>query len=84
MEQAQRRDHVVIKAQEDGVSVIGMTRGRDTRLLHTEKLDAGEVLIAEFTDNISAMKVHGRATILTACGQVEAGAVDREEGRKTP
>ena len=58
-------DFVVIKALEDGVSIIGMTRGKDTRFHHTEKLDSGEVMLAQFTENTSAIKVRGRATILT-------------------
>ena len=32
-------DYVVIKAKEDGVNVIGLTRGKDTRFHHSEKLD---------------------------------------------
>jgi len=37
-------EYVVIKAEENGVNIIGMTRGRDTKFHHTEKLDKGEVL----------------------------------------
>lgn len=44
-------DFVVIKALEDGVNVIGLTRGADTRFHHSEKLDKGEVLIAQFTEH---------------------------------
>ena len=66
-------DYIVIRALENGVNLIGMTRGRDTRLLHTEKLDAGEVIIAQFTDNPSAMKIRGRAEILTRHGRVLSG-----------
>ncbi|HQL03062.1 MAG TPA: trp RNA-binding attenuation protein MtrB, partial [Synergistales bacterium] len=36
-------DFVVVKALENGVSVIGMTRGQETKFAHSEKLDAGEV-----------------------------------------
>ena len=79
MDEHPERDYIVVKALESGVSVIGMTRGRDTRLLHTEKLMAGEVLVAQFTDNIPAMKIHGRATVLTACGAVQAGPVTETE-----
>ena len=50
-----------------------MTRGRDTRLHHTEHLDAGEVMIAQFTDNTSAVKVRGRAEILTRHGRIRSG-----------
>ena len=66
-------DYIVIRALENGVNLIGMTRGRDTRLLHTEKLDAGEVIIAQFTDNTSAMKIRGRAEILTRHGRSLSG-----------
>ena len=34
---------IVIKAKEDGVNVIGLTRGSDTKFHHSEKLDKGEV-----------------------------------------
>ena len=71
-------DYIVVKALENGVNLIGMTRGRDTRLLHTEKLDAGEVIIAQFTENTSAMKIRGRAQIITAYGMVESGSVSQE------
>ena len=66
-------DFIVVKALENGVNLIGMTRGRDTRLLHTEKLDAGEVIIAQFTENTSAMKIRGRAEIYTRHGKVVSG-----------
>ncbi|MEG2957628.1 MAG: trp RNA-binding attenuation protein MtrB, partial [Christensenellaceae bacterium] len=52
---------------------IGMTRGKDTRLQHTEKLTKGDVLVAQFTDNISAIKISGKAQIMTKHGQVESG-----------
>jgi len=66
-------EYVVIKALENGVNVIGMTRGKDTRLQHTEKLTSGDVLLAQFTDNISAIKISGRAQILTKHGEVFSG-----------
>ena len=69
-------DFIVVKALENVVNLIGMTRGRDTRLLHTEKLDAGEVIIAQFTENTSAMKIRGRAEIFTRHGKVESGSAD--------
>ncbi|OIU71233.1 trp RNA-binding attenuation protein MtrB [Rossellomorea aquimaris] len=65
-------EYVVIKAAEDGVNVIGLTRGTDTRFHHSEKLDKGEVMIAQFTDHTSAIKVRGKATILTSYGEVES------------
>jgi len=64
-------EFVVIKAKEQGVTVIGLTRGRDTKFHHTEKLDKGEVLIAQFTEHTSAIKVRGKATILTKHGKIE-------------
>ncbi|UII54642.1 trp RNA-binding attenuation protein MtrB [Cytobacillus spongiae] len=65
-------DYVVIKAVEDGVNVIGLTRGTDTRFHHSEKLDKGEVLIAQFTEHTSAIKVRGHAKIATSFGEVES------------
>ncbi|EHL74323.1 MULTISPECIES: trp RNA-binding attenuation protein MtrB [Bacillus] len=66
-------DYVVIKALENGVNVIGLTRGTDTRFHHSEKLDAGEVMIAQFTEHTSAIKVRGRAEIWTNVGQLKSG-----------
>lgn len=66
-------EYLIIKALEDGVSVIGMTRGRDTRFHHTEKLDHGEVIIVQFTENTSAVKVKGKAQILTKHGSLMSG-----------
>lgn len=56
-------DYVVIKALENGVTIIGLTRGKDTKFHHTEKLDKGEVMIAQFTEHTSAIKIRGRAEI---------------------
>jgi transcription attenuation protein (tryptophan RNA-binding attenuator protein) len=68
--QQQNSDYVVIKAIDDGVSVIGLTRGTDTRFHHSEKLDKGEVLIAQFTEHTSAIKIRGNAKILTQYGEI--------------
>jgi len=68
----QNNEYVVIKAIEDGVSVIGLTRGTDTRFHHSEKLDKGEVLIAQFTEHTSAIKIRGNAQILTQYGEMES------------
>src|SRR6266480_1143099 len=38
--------YIVVKALEDGVVIMGLTRGKDTRSHHSERLDAGEVLVA--------------------------------------
>ena len=64
-------DYIVVKAKENGVHVIGLTRGADTRFHHTEKLDRGEVMIAQFTAHTSAMKIRGKAIIMTKYGTVE-------------
>lgn len=64
--------YIVIKAKENGVNVIGLTRGQDTRFHHLEKLDKGEVMVAQFTEHTSAIKVRGKADILTAHGLVKA------------
>jgi transcription attenuation protein (tryptophan RNA-binding attenuator protein) len=66
--------YIVVKALEDGVVIMGLTRGRDTRSHHSERLDAGEVLVAQFTDMTAAIKVRGRAQIMTDVGKVESGA----------
>lgn len=70
---ALRSDYIVVKALEDGVTVIGLTRGENTKFHHTEKLDSGEVMIAQFTENTSAMKIRGKASIQTSHGTVESG-----------
>lgn len=63
-------EYIVIKALENGVTIIGLTRGKDTKFHHSEKLDKGEVMIAQFTEHTSAIKIRGRAQILTRHGQV--------------
>ena len=65
-------DYVVIKALENGVNIIGLTRGRDTKFHHTEKLDKGEVYIAQFTEITSAIKIKGRAEIHTKFGNLHS------------
>ncbi len=70
------QDYIVIKALEDGVNIIGMTRGRDTRFHHTEKLDNGEVMIAQFTENTSAVKIRGKAQVNTAYGIIYSGKTE--------
>lgn len=63
-------EYIVIKALENGVTIYGLTRGRDTKFHHSEKLDKGEIYIAQFTEHTSAMKIRGRAEILTKHGKV--------------
>jgi transcription attenuation protein (tryptophan RNA-binding attenuator protein) len=66
-------EYVVIKALENGVSIIGLTRGKDTRFHHSEKLDEGEIMIAQFTEHTSAIKIRGKVELLTKHGQLRNG-----------
>lgn len=70
MEESIGNDYIAVKALENGVNIIGLTRGRDTKFHHTEKLDAGEVYIAQFTEITSAMKIKGKAEIYTKFGTI--------------
>ncbi|SFL39325.1 trp RNA-binding attenuation protein MtrB [Halanaerobium salsuginis] len=65
-------DYILIKALEDGVTLIGLTRGNETRFNHTEKLDKGEILVAQFTENVSAMKIRGKAEIMSKHGKINS------------
>ncbi|GIO97539.1 trp RNA-binding attenuation protein MtrB [Paenibacillus sp. FSL W8-0187] len=73
MENVQNGDYFIVKALDHGVQVIGLTRGQDTRFHHTEKLDKGEVIIAQFTDHTSAVKIRGKAEVMTKHGKIESG-----------
>lgn len=64
-------EYVVIKALENGVTIIGLTRGKDTRFHHSEKLDKGEIMIAQFTEHTSAIKIRGRVELLTKHGRLK-------------
>ncbi|HJV46554.1 MAG TPA: trp RNA-binding attenuation protein MtrB [Bacillota bacterium] len=64
-------DFFVIKAKENGVNVIGLTRGENTRFHHSEKLDKGEVMIAQFTEHTSAVKIRGKAIVQTRHGVID-------------
>ncbi|MHB1419500.1 MAG: trp RNA-binding attenuation protein MtrB [Bacillota bacterium] len=66
-------EYIVIKALDNGVTIIGLTRGKDTKFHHSEKLDHGEVMIAQFTEHTSAIKIRGKAQILTRHGMLESG-----------
>jgi len=66
-------EYIVIKALENGVTIIGLTRGKDTKFHHTEKLDKGEVMVAQFTEHTSAMKIRGKAILYTKHGEMESG-----------
>lgn len=71
MSELNNGEYFVIKAKDNGVQVIGLTRGQDTRFHHTEKLDKGELMIAQFTEHTSAVKIRGKATVYTRYGVVE-------------
>ncbi len=73
MESISNGDYVTIVAEEDGVVIIGLTRGKDTKFHHTEKLDKGEAYIAQFTENTSAIKVRGKAKLYTKMGIITTG-----------
>jgi transcription attenuation protein (tryptophan RNA-binding attenuator protein) len=66
-------DYFVIHAQENGVQVIGLTRGPETKFHHTEKLDKGELMVVQFTEHTSAMKIRGKAVIYTKHGKILSG-----------
>ncbi len=78
LNQAVNCDYIMIKALENGVTIIGLTRGHDTKFHHSEKLDKGEVMVAQFTDHTSAIKIRGRAQVFTKLGVCET------EGRQSP
>lgn len=65
-------EYVVIKALDNGVTIIGLTRGKDTKFHHSEKLDKGEVMIAQFTEHTSAIKIRGRVELLTKHGRIRS------------
>ncbi len=65
--------NIIIKALENGVSIIGLTRGENTKFHHIEKMDKGEVLICQFTEFTSAIKIKGKASIITAEGSAQSG-----------
>lgn len=77
-------DYIVVKALENGVTIIGLSRGKDTRFNHTEKLDKGEIMIFQFTEFTSAVKIRGKAEVIHRYGSVlgEGSAVSRGEGKK--
>ena len=72
-EEGYNNQYIVVKALENGVTIIGLTRGTDTKFHHTEKLDKGEVMIAQFTEHTSAIKIRGKAEIYTHHGSVNSG-----------
>ncbi|MCL6631312.1 MAG: trp RNA-binding attenuation protein MtrB [Alicyclobacillus herbarius] len=67
-------DYFVVQALENGVQVIGLTRGAETKFHHTEKLDRGEAMVVQFTEHTSAMKIRGKAILYTKHGQITTGS----------
>jgi transcription attenuation protein (tryptophan RNA-binding attenuator protein) len=67
------QDYIVVRALENGVTIIGLTRGRDTKLHHTEKLDKGEIMFLQFTEHTSAIKIRGYAEIVHRYGTSTSG-----------
>ncbi|NLJ81363.1 MAG: trp RNA-binding attenuation protein MtrB [Firmicutes bacterium] len=68
----ERQNYVMVQALENGVTIIGLTRGVSTKFHHTEKLDRGEILIAQFTEHTSAIKIRGKAKVFTELGVAES------------
>lgn len=64
-------DYIIVKALENGVTIMGLTRGKDTRFHHTEKLDRGELMVAQFTEHTSAIKIRGKARVFTRFGTMD-------------
>ena len=67
-------EYIVVKALENVVNIIGLTSGKDTKFHHTEKLDKGEVFLAQFTDVTTAIKINGAAEIYTKHGKLMSDA----------
>ena len=67
-------EYIVVKALETDVNIIGLTSGKDTKFHHTEKLDKGEVFLAQFTDVTTAIKINGAAEIYTKHGKLMSDA----------
>ena len=78
----EKTEYIVIKALSSNVQVIGFTRGNETKPLHTEMLDSGEVLIVQFTDNTSVMKIRGNAEITTQYGTVRSEKKQEDKNEK--
>ena len=65
-----KADFVIIQALENGVTIMGLTRGTNTKFHHSEKLDKGEIMIAQFTEHTSAIKIRGKAKVLSSVGSI--------------
>src|SRR2546427_13006793 len=53
--------YVVVKALEGGGGIMGLARGKDTRSHHSERLDEGEGMVAQFTEPTAGVKIRGKA-----------------------
>lgn len=71
--------YICVKALEKGVNIIGVTRWRGDKDSSYGKAGQGEVLVAQFTENTSAMKIRGKAEVYTQFGMIQAGEVDIEK-----
>ncbi|MEN3045867.1 MAG: trp RNA-binding attenuation protein MtrB [Candidatus Hydrothermales bacterium] len=67
--------YLIIKALEDGVRVMGLTRGLQTKVSHTEILSSGEIIVCQLTEYTSAFKIVGRAQVITPYGEIQAEGV---------
>lgn len=65
-------DYICVKALQTGTQIIGLTRGSETKSHHTENLDKGEVLVLQFTEKTSAIKIRGNAEVYTKYGVIKA------------
>ncbi|MBR2371797.1 MAG: trp RNA-binding attenuation protein MtrB [Clostridia bacterium] len=65
-------EYICIKALQPGTQIIGLTRGSETKSHHTENLDKGEILVVQFTEKTSAIKVRGNAEVYTKFGVIKA------------
>lgn len=70
-------DYIIVKALENGVTIIGLTRGRDTKFHHTEKLDKGEVMVLQFTEHTSAIKIRGKAELFHRYGVTNSESTNK-------
>ena len=68
-------EYIVVKALENGVNIIGLTSGKGIQsFIIREKLDKGEVFLAQFTDVTTAIKINGAAEIYTKHGKLMSDA----------
>ncbi|MBQ9715600.1 MAG: trp RNA-binding attenuation protein MtrB [Clostridia bacterium] len=65
-------EYICIKALQPGTQIIGLTRGSETKSHHTENLDKGEILVVQFTEKTSAIKIRGNAEVYTKFGVIKA------------